>query len=340
MKREVVIFSLLVCASLTLAAGRASAGVESILGKWTAKAITPMGPLELELEIKMEGAQLVGTLVGFQESVPLSNLKFEDPNLSLEVSLAGATFKLSGILKDGKFDGKYEQVGAELKGPWTAERKATPPLMPATAGAISGLWSSVAVTHGGELAFKMDLKQEGEKVTGTLGSDMGIVPLQAASFKEGKLQFNIDLGPNAYHVEADLKEDKFNGKWSAVGGPDSGAFTASRQAAALVQTYISGAADLGGIWVTTAVTPDGDALTFDIELKQAGEALSGNAVAPEGKVPIQKGTFANNEMTFEIEYGGATYKIQAALADGKLAGKWSALNSPDTGAWSAVRKQR
>src|SRR5213593_3366249 len=151
MKRETVIFSLLVCASLTQAAVPASAGVEGILGKWTAKAITPTGPLEPELEIKMEGAQLVGTLVGFQESVPLSNLKFEDPNLSLEVSLAGATFKLTGILKDGKFDGKYEQVGAELKGPWTAERKATPLPMTATAGAISGLWSSVAATPSGEL---------------------------------------------------------------------------------------------------------------------------------------------------------------------------------------------
>ena len=69
MKREAVILSLLVCASLTLAAGTASAAVEGILGKWTAKAITPTGPLELELEIKMEAAQLVGTLVGFQESV-------------------------------------------------------------------------------------------------------------------------------------------------------------------------------------------------------------------------------------------------------------------------------
>src|SRR5213593_221357 len=191
MKRETVIFSLLVCASLTQAAVPASAGVEGILGKWTAKAITPTGPLEPELEIKMEGAQLVGTLVGFQESVPLSNLKFEDPNLSLEVSLAGATFKLSGILKDGKFDGKYEQVGAEFKGTWSAERKASP-LLTATAGAISGLWNSVAVTPDGDMALKMDLKQEGEKVSGTLGSDMGIVPLQAASFKDGKLQFNIE----------------------------------------------------------------------------------------------------------------------------------------------------
>src|SRR5207247_182376 len=135
--------------------------------------------------------------------------------------------------------------------------------------------------------------QEGEKVSGTLGSDMGIVPLQTASFKDGKLQFNIDLGANPYHVEAVLKEDTFNGKWSAVSGTESGAFTATRQAANPAQAASTGAANLDGIWVSTAVTPDGNALTFDLELKQAGEALSGNAVAPEGKVPIQKGTFAN-----------------------------------------------
>src|SRR5438093_7528682 len=141
MKIESLLMSLFACMALAIAAPPARAGVESILGKWTAKAITPNGPLELELDIKIDGTQLVGSIAGMQGSVPLSNLKFEDPNLSLEVTLAGATFRLTGTLKEGKFDGRYEQVGADLKGPWTAERKAIPALT-TTAGGIAGLWNS------------------------------------------------------------------------------------------------------------------------------------------------------------------------------------------------------
>src|SRR5262245_10879263 len=94
---------------LFLAARPVVGGVEDILGKWIAKAQTPNGPLEMEFELKMEGNQLLGS--GFQGSFPLNGLKFEDPNLSLEMSLGGMNFRLTGLLKEGRFSGKWEQVG-------------------------------------------------------------------------------------------------------------------------------------------------------------------------------------------------------------------------------------
>ncbi len=339
MKRESLIVSCLLCMGLALTGAPARAGIENIIGKWNAKAVTPNGPIELELEIKAEGTELVGTLAGFQGTVPLSNLKFEDPNLSLEVTLAGSTFKLIGILKDGKFDGKYEQVGTDFKGAWTAERKvASAPAM--TASSISGSWNSIAVTPNGDLAMRLDLKQDAETLTGTLGSEMGTIPIQAASFKENKLQFNVDIGGTMYRVEANLADDKFSGQWSAVGGTDTGAWNATRKLASPVPAVASSATNLDGVWTSTAATPDGNSIIFDLELKQAGDSLTGNAIAPEGKIPLQKGSFTKNVLSFEIEYAGATYRIQAELASGKLTGKWSALNSPDTGAWSAARKSQ
>ncbi len=121
MNRNLAVLALM----LFFAARPGVGGVEDILGKWVAKAQTPHGPLEMEFELKMEGNQLLGSAAAFQGSFPLSGLKFEDPNLSLEMNFAGTNFKLTGLLKEGRFSGKWEQVGTEVQGTWTAERKRT-----------------------------------------------------------------------------------------------------------------------------------------------------------------------------------------------------------------------
>ena len=327
----------LVALILSVTPSNIYAGAENILGKWVAKAVTPNGPIELELEVKIEGNQLVGTMAGFQGSVPLSNLKFEDPDLSLEATLAGATFKLTGMLKDGKFAGNYEQVGADLKGTWTAERK-DPPVPAAGPGEIAGAWTSVAVTPNGDLTATLDLKHEGDKVTGSVSSETGALPIQAASYKENRLQFDVEFGGNRYRIGAVLKDGKLFGQWSSVGGSDSGAWSATRKVVLSTYTAPAAAASLDGTWNSVAATPDGNRIAFVLELKQAGDNVTGHAVAPEGKIPIQKATFANNVLTFDIEYSGSAYRIQANMESARLTGKWSVINGQDTGSWSATRK--
>jgi hypothetical protein len=330
MNRNLAILALM----LFFAARPGVGGVEDILGKWVAKAQTPNGPLEMEFELKMEGNQLLGSAAAFQGSFPLNGLKFEDPNLSLEMNLGGMNFKLTGLLKEGRFSGKWEQVGTEVQGTWTAERKVTTAATP-TAGGIAGAWSSVAVTSQGELLFSLDLKQDGETITGTVSSELGALPIQAATFKSDTLQFDIDLNGTIYRTNAVLKDDKLSGRWVHVGTNDGGAWSAIRKAAApSVQTASS--VPLQGTWNAVAVTPEGTR-SFQVVLKQSGDVISGNIVTPEGNIPIQKATFANNALTLEIEYGGGSYRIEASLANGKLAGKWSSASGSETGAWSAER---
>jgi hypothetical protein len=309
-------------------------GVEDILGKWVAKAQTPHGPLEMELELKMEGNQLLGSAAAFQGSFPLSGLKFEDPNLSLEMNLGGTNFRLTGLLKEGRFSGKWEQVGTEVHGTWTAERK----VMAATtvaAGGISGAWNSVAVTSQGELLLALDLKQDGEKITGTVSSELGSLPIQAATFKGDTLQFDVDMNGTIYRTSAVLKDDKFSGRWVNVGTNDGGPWSATRKAAA-PSVAAFGSLPLQGTWNAVAVTPDGTR-PFQLVLKQSGDMISGNIVTPDGNIPVKKAAFANNMLTLEIEYGGGSYRIEASLANGKLAGKWSSASGAESGAWSAER---
>ena len=320
---------------MLLLAGPGVGGVEDILGKWIAKAETPNGPLELEFELKMEGNQLFGSAAAFQGSLPLSGLKFEDPNLSLEMNLGVMNFKLTGLLKEGKFSGKWEQVGSELKGAWTAERKSTATVAAPTGG-IAGAWSSVAVTSQGELLQALDLKQDGEMITGTVSSELGSLSIQAATFKDNTLQFDVDLSGTIYRTNATLKDDQLSGRWLNVGTNEGGAWSATRKAAAPSSAAVSSFL-LDGIWNSVAVTPNGDR-PFQLILKQAGDAVSGNVITPEGSIPIPKARFANNVLALEIEYHGGTYRIEASPSNGKLAGKWSSANGSESGIWFAERK--
>jgi hypothetical protein len=289
----------------------------------------------MEFELKMEGNQLLGSAAAFQGSFPLNGLKFEDPNLSLEMNLGGMNFRLTGLLKEGRFSGKWEQVGTDVQGTWTAERKSTATTAD-TAGSITGIWSSIAVTSQGELLLTLDLKQDGEKLTGTVSSELGALPIQAATFKGEMLQFDLDLNGTIYRTNAVLKDDKFAGRWVNVGTNDGGAWSATRKAAAPSAATAS-SLPLQGTWNAVAVTPEGNR-PFQLVLNQSGDVISGNIVTPEGNIPIKKAAFAGNMLTLEIEYSGGSYRIEASLANGKLAGKWSSASGSESGAWSAEHK--
>jgi len=328
----------------------ATAGVETILGKWLAKAETPNGPVEVDIEVKQDGSQLVGTAAMFQGSIPLTNLKFDEPNLSVELALGGTTFRLAGVLKDGKFSGTYEQLGGDMKGPWSMARKpdAAPVATAATgappAAGIVGAWAAKSTTPGGDLAYTLELKQEGEKLTGVVSSEMGTMPIKEATLTGAALRWEVDLGGTIYRHDGTVAGDSISGKWIAVGGADTGTWTATRKPAApapgpTVVPVGSAGTLLDGAWTSVAVTGGGE-LTFQVSLKQAGEAVTGTVIGPDGStVPLLRGRFAANALAFELEFTGSTYRIEATIAaDGKLTGKWSAVGGTDSGAWSAQRK--
>ncbi len=331
--------------ALLLIIGTARPGIsdiESILGKWLLKAETPNGPLELQLELKQDGSQLVGIIGTMQGNIPLSALKFQEPNLAAELTLGGMNYKLQGVLKDGKFDGSWEMIGGDVKGTWTAQRQVEPATVPAAAG-LSGTWTSTAATPNGDLVAALELKQEGDKITGSFGSDMGTIPIQAASFKDNRLQFDVELGGAVYRVEGVLKENKIEGKWYPAAGGEGGAWNATRKLASTASASASSsaptaAAGIEGAWDAVAVSPDGS-LNFLLEIKKSSEGLTGRIVTPDGNLSVRKLGFDSSKLSFEVDYMGGTYRLEGTLSGDKLAGKWSAVNGTDTGDWSAVRKQ-
>ncbi len=222
----------LVCLVLAYPA-TASADTGSVVGKWLAHAETPQGPLELTFDFRMDGDRMVGTVTVHESVMPASALKFEDPQLTLQINFLGGDYRIAGALKDDTLVGGWEQIGGEMKGTWKAERAAaenntaTAPSAPGAAG-IEGTWNSVAASPDGELPFTIELKRSGPALEGKITAGAESVPLEKVTFSDGKLSFQVEYAGGLYRIEATLAGDKLTGKWSSIDGTDSGAFSADR----------------------------------------------------------------------------------------------------------------
>jgi len=335
MQKRLALTTLAVFFAFGLSAIPALAGVESILGKWQVKAVGPNGPVDAEFAFRFEGGQLQATATSSQGSVPFSAVKFEEPELSMELTLGEGNYRLKAILKNDVLEGTWERIGGDTKGPWTGKRSA-----PAAAGGgILGAWSTVAVTPNGEMAATLELKQAEDKLSGVISSDMGSMPVQEVSFKENKLQFDIELGGAVYRIKAALEGDKLSGGWAPAAGGDGGEWRAVRKApAASAAPAAQSVPEIAGSWNIVAVTPDGN-MQFVAELAQAGEALKGALKAPDSTIEMKNVAYANNKLTFEVDYMGGTYRIEATLANDKLTGKWAAVAGSENGTLTGERKK-
>jgi hypothetical protein len=75
------------------------------------------------------------------------------------------------------------------------------------------------------------------------------------------------------------------------------------------------AADLGGKWVGTMITPDGSEFPVAYNLKVEGEKLSGIVAIPDAELEIQEGKIEGENFSFTVSHDGSSY-----LNEGKLMG--------------------
>jgi hypothetical protein len=339
MSRKLQVWGLALLFSFGLGRGSGFAAQDSIVGRWHVVAQTPNGPLELQFQFREESGQLVGAVGVSQMDGTITTAKYVHPDFSAELRLDGNSYKLTAVMKDGKLFGDWERVGGDMKGTWVALRDNAPPPSDAAAGPVTGLWDTVAVTPDRELKAALQLTQDGEKVTGEIRTERVALPIQSASFKADKLVFTLDLGGTAYRVEAALKDGSFTGNWAPVAGGEGGAWRAARRAeAAPAPPAKSVSIPALGLWMAVASSPDGE-LRAQLEIKQTGEMLAGTFATAEGSIPLQKVAFLENKLTFDVDYMGGTYHIEANLVDGKLAGKWTAVGGTESGKVSAERKK-
>lgn len=220
-----------------------------------------------------------------------------------------------------------------LAAPVSVAAQTQPPAAPAAAADAAGTWNANFRTPNGEIPAQIKLAKSGEKLTGTISSQMGESPLEAEQ-KGTALTIRFTMqgqnGPMAIELSATQDGDTMKGSTMAAGSP-AGEWTATRDKAAAAPASAASTpasttapASLSGTWNVSLELPNITA-TPTLVLKQDGEKLTGEYVSQQyGKFPLT-GTVKGADVTisFAMNVEGTALNVTYAGKidkDGKIAG--------------------
>lgn len=174
---------------------------------------------------------------------------------------------------------------------------------------VTGTWTASFVTQERTYPARIDIKQESDKLTGTVGSDTGADSNKlTGTVKAGDITFAFltpDPGGSgrmlAIEVKATLGSDGLTGSFNVDDAP-TGTFSAKKEAAkgSKDSKEATGpAADVGGTW---AVTVELGTITASptVVLKQDGSTLTGTYTSQQyGQFPL-KGGVTGSQVRFQV----------------------------------------
>lgn len=241
-----------------------------------------------------------------------------------------------------------------LAGSVTTFAQTPAPAAPAPAADVTGTWNANFRTPNSEIPAVMKITKTGDKLTGTISSQMGESAIEAE--QKGKavsIWFNMQGQNGAIPVElsATLDGDSLKGTTMAGGSPQ-GEWAATREKAAASPSSTSSpaasttaapaAASLTGTW-SVALDLGTINATPTMVLKQEGEKLTGEYVSQQyGKFPLT-GTVKGSDVTisFAMSVEGTALNVTYTGKidkDGSIAGTVN-LGDMMNGTFAATRQK-
>lgn len=185
-------------------------------GKYEGTIKDDTGEQKLTLDLMETSGKYSGTLTTGRGSFKILKGQMADGTLTLEIEKAAGS-STSGSMA-------FKKSGDGLTATFTeAGKNLTVNFRKATSDEISGDWDAVADAQGQPFPFTLSLKLDGDKVTGSSNSQLGVGNITTGTWKDGKLAVvldgNITLVANM--VEGKLSGDydfagQSSGKWVAV----------------------------------------------------------------------------------------------------------------------------
>src|SRR5712692_2242059 len=189
---------------------------QSLTGKYEGTGKGADGDIPLTLELVDESGKFSGRVTTPREVHQILKGAVTDGLLSLELENKGSPAKLTLKQKDDKLIGELTADGRT--GAVEFHRVAT--------DEISGEWDGTADANGQPFPFSLNLKVDGEKVTGGSSSQLGQSTISSGSWKDGKLVFILDSSNGQIAMVAAIVDGKLvgdfdlsgqmTGKWAAI----------------------------------------------------------------------------------------------------------------------------
>jgi hypothetical protein len=211
------------------------------------------------------------------------------------------------------------------------------------ADTVSGKYEGVAKSDQmGEIPLTVELKNDNGKLSGKIETPQGPAAITSGTYADGKLTMKFDAGGNEGIVTATVSGDKITGKWElgGVGGPlelkKSGGATAAAPGVKKEEMKPATGDPLSGEWDGSAEA-QGTTIPFTLKLKLDGDKVSGSSESPQGSLPISKGSFVANKLTFSLETPNGAIVMTGMVKEGKIAGEFDFAGQM-TGKWEAKKK--
>jgi hypothetical protein len=208
---------------------------EALAGKYQGTATTSDGETPITVTLTADKGVLTGTIEIHEAIVTVTGSSITGDKLTLNIDMGGNPGTITGTMHGDQFQGTWT-LGAEsgavkvTRATGQAADKpagekpqadgAAPAKPAAAAGAdpLTGSWDGV--TGNGEMSvpFTMNLKLEGERVTGDISSEQGGVTFNPGVFKDGALSLSFEFsGMGTVTMVGALKDGKLVGTMDFAG---------------------------------------------------------------------------------------------------------------------------
>jgi len=192
---------------------------------------------------------------------------------------------------------------------------AVPAADAAPAANIAGRWDVTAQSPAGRsMKLELILKQDGDKITGTLGNERGTVDLTDARLEGNDLSFKLVV-ESGYTVKLTLSGDSMKGTSTGSDG-EAWQVSAARPAAAP-------AGSITGKWKLSGKRADGGEDNVELELKDDGGKLTGAILAEGMNLPIQDVKLEGKELSFRLPTPQGEFTLKLTVGENSMKGTYS-----------------
>jgi len=199
---------------LAFGTATAMAQVDSVVGKYvgTAKSADSANA-EITLELTKNGDKITGFAMHSQTRLEVSEGSLSEGKLILkfgpDAKLGTLTAKIDGVNLTGEWTSGSQKLTVDLK---RVGESTT-----GTSVNLNGQWEGVADAEGQPFPFLLTLKIDGEKVTGSSSSQLGEAQISIGSWKDGKLNFQLEGGSGVIVMSAVVIDGKLSGDFDYAG---------------------------------------------------------------------------------------------------------------------------
>jgi hypothetical protein len=194
---------------------------------------------------------------------------------------------------------------------------------------ISGKWEVTAQAPNGRATkAELILKEDGGKITGTLGNERGAVDVAGARLDGSDLTFKLDID-SGFSVKLTVAGDSMKG--TATSGDGAvWQVTVARPGRAAATSPVTGK------WKLIAIAPDGEH-SARIEFKEEEGKLAGAILLDDGaSIPLREVKLEGRELSFQGMAQGGVFTMKLTVSGDSMKGTFSSAEGA-TGTVTATR---